>query len=80
MISGPRSPRRSPSDQKLVTMSVIATIESSMAMSTCWPMPVASRWRRAASTPMAAKRAEEMSPRAPIGLTTGGWVSVDFMS
>ena len=39
-----------------------------MAMSTCWPSPVASRWRSAARMPMTANSAELMSPRAPTGL------------
>ena len=49
-----RRRRAGPSDQKLVTMSVMATMASSIAMSTCWPSPVASRWRSAASTPITA--------------------------
>ena len=72
MISGADAPSRRPSDQKLVTRSVMATMASSIAMSTCWPTPVASRWRSAASTPMTAKSPEPMSPSAPTGATTGG--------
>ena len=41
-----------PIDQKLVTMSVIATIASNIAMSTCCPSPVRSRWRSAARMPI----------------------------
>ena len=77
------SPRRSPRapcparaarpcDQKLVTTSVIATIASSIAMSTYWPRPVWSRWRSAARMPMTANSAELMSPSAPTGIVTGG--------
>ena len=64
---------RTPIDQKLVTMSVMATRASSMATSTRWPSPVRSRWRRAASRPMVANRAELMSPSAPTGLARGRW-------
>ena len=60
-----------PSDSKFATMSVIATVESYMAMSTRWPSPVASRWRSAARMPMVAKSAELMSPSAPTGLGRG---------
>jgi hypothetical protein len=72
MISAAVAPPRSPSDQKLVTMSVIATMASSIAMSTCWPTPVASRCRSAASTPITAYSPEPMSPSAPTGATSGG--------
>ena len=61
-----------PIDQKFTTMSVMATMESNMATSTYWPMPVWSRWRRAASRPMVANRAVPMSPRAPTGEAVGG--------
>ena len=75
MISGPSSPPRSPIDQKLVTMSVMATIASSMATSTCWPAG-ASRWRSAASTPMTreqrgadvAERADRATTRRVVAL------------
>ena len=60
-----------PIDHRLATMSVMATTASSMAMSTCCPCPVRSRWRRAASTPMVPNSAELMSPRAPTGLARG---------
>ena len=63
---------RTPIDQKLVTMSVIATIASNIAMSTYWPSPVRSRWRSAASTPMTPNSAEPMSPSAPTGIVVGG--------
>ena len=51
-------------------MSVMATMASNIEMSTCWPSPVRSRWRSAASTPMTPNSAELMSPRAPTGLPT----------
>src|SRR5690348_6457682 len=47
---------RTPSDQKFVTMSVIATTESYIAMSTYWPAPVASRCRSAARIPITPDR------------------------
>ena len=72
MMSGPRSPLRSPIDQKFVTMSVMATIASNIATSTCWPRPVRSRPRSAARMPIAAKSEVPMSPSAPAGLTAGG--------
>ncbi len=77
-----RSPRvpcsgsgRTPSDQKFVTTSVIATIASSIAMSTYWPTPVRSRWRSAARTPITpnsagadvAQRADRDRDGRPIG-------------
>ena len=61
-----------PRDQRLDTTSVMATTASSMAMSTYWPTPVRSRWRRAARIPMTPNRALLMSPRAPTGLGRGG--------
>ncbi len=80
MISGPSSPPRRPIDQKLVTMSVMATIESSMATSTWVPRPVRSRWRSPASTPITPKSAVPMSPSAPTGATAGGSSPWRFIS
>ncbi len=67
---------RTPSDQKFVTMSVIATIASNIAMSTYWPRPVCSRWRSAARMPITPNSAELMSPSAPTGIVTGGDVGM----
>ncbi len=61
-----------PIEKKLVTMSVIATVASSIAMSMYCPRPVRSRWRSAANTPTTPKSAELMSPSAPTGLAVGG--------
>ena len=52
-------------------MSVIATAASSMATSTCWPSPVRSRWRSAASTPIDANNAALMSPERADGVGPG---------
>ena len=51
----------------------MATTASSIATSTYWPSPVWSRARSAASVPMTANMALEMSPSAPTGATIGGW-------
>ena len=58
-------------DAKLVTMSVMATVASYIAMSTRWPSPVRSRWRSAARMPMVANSPEQMSPSAPTGFGRG---------
>ena len=71
-ITGTALSGRTPIDQKLVTMSVMETMASNMAMSMYWPRPVRSRWRRAASTPITANSPELMSPRAPTGMAVGG--------
>ena len=56
---------RTPSDQKFVTMSVIATIASNIAMSTYWPSPVRSRWRSAARMPITREqRGADVAERA----------------
>src|SRR5437764_525165 len=61
-------------------MSAIDTMASSIATSTCWPSPVRSRCRSAASTPIVANNPLAVSPRAPIGDGTGGWVSANVKS
>ena len=63
-----------------MTMSVMATMTSNIATSTRCGPPVASLSRSAAKVPIAAKRALEISPTAPMGATAGGLPSSRFNS